>query len=151
MNLILECSKQVPYFTEMGAVLRALNITANDYDWYLSNIETNRPLPGLPDDDQWISGEHLHQLVSEHEIQFIWAVFSALPKGACPTVGTPPYADGNSSYWNKSGYKPQLDGALFEITCRDSSATILAGITAEMAANFSIAYPDAKPLTMTAR
>lgn len=150
MNLILERTEQVPYFTEMSSVFRALKITAADYDWYLSDIETNYNVPGLSADNHWVAGEYLHRLVLEQEIQFIWAVFSAVPKGARPTVTNPPCVDGNSSYWNDAECKPQLEGALFEIACWDSSATILVGITTEMAANFSQAYSDAKPLSVAA-
>jgi len=99
MNLILECTEQVPYFTNIGSVFRALKILVTDYDWYLSDIEMNYNVPVLSTSDQWISGEYLHRLVSEHEIQFIWAVFSAVPRGKRPIIATPPSVDGNSSYW----------------------------------------------------
>jgi hypothetical protein len=150
MNLILEHTSQVPCFTEMGSVFRALKISASDYDWYLSDIEANYNVPGLSPENHWVTGEDLHRLVTEQEIQFIWAVFSAVPKGARPTVTNPPRADGNSSYWKDAECKPQLEGALFEIACWDSSATILVGITSEMAANFTHAYSDAKPLSIAA-
>jgi hypothetical protein len=150
MNLILEHTSQVPYFTEMGSVFRALKISASDYDWHLSDIETSYNFRSLSPENHWVTGEDLHRLVTEQEIQFIWAVFSAVPKGARPTVSNPPCADGNSSYWKDAECKPQLGGALFEIACWDSSATILVGITAEMAANFTHAYSDAKPLSIAA-
>ena len=146
MNLILEQTDQVAYFTEMRSVFRALNISASDYDWYVSNLETNKAIAGLANADQWMTGEGLQRLIDEHEIQFIWAVFSAVPKGARPEINGAPFADGNSRYWDDIQYAPQLESALFEITCWDSSATILAGITPEMAINFKNAYSDAKPL-----
>ena len=146
MNLILEHTNQVPYFTEMGSVFHALKISASDYDWYLSDIETNINVHGLSDSDQWLNGEELHRLVAEQKIQFIWAVFSAVPRGARPTITNAPYVDGNPHYWNDTECKPQIKEALFEIACWDSSATILIGITPDMATNFTLAYSDAKPL-----
>lgn len=81
MNLILEKMKQVRYFTEMNSVFRALNIAARDYDWYLSDLEINYNVAGFSTDNQWITGEDLERLITCHEIQFIWGVFSAVPKG----------------------------------------------------------------------
>ncbi|MDZ7812819.1 MAG: hypothetical protein U5L74_06785 [Ideonella sp.] len=149
MNLILEHTGQVPYFTEMASVFRALKISASDYDWYISDIETNYDVPGLSAENQWLTGAALHRLVTEQEIQFIWAVFSAVPRGVRPAFTNPPCANGNCSYWTDAECKPQLEGALFEIACWDSSATILVGITAEMAANFYQVYSDAKLLSVS--
>jgi hypothetical protein len=88
VNLILEKTDQVPFFTDMESVFHALKIPCQDYDWYLSDIETNYHPAGFSARDQ-----------------------------------------------------------LFEITCWDSSATILAGISPEAAANFLRAFPDTRPLS----
>lgn len=146
MNLILEKTSQVYYFTEIGSVLRALGVSATDYDWYLSDLETNHVPSGFEITDQWISGEALDRLVSEHEIQFIWGVFSAVPAGFRCTVESAPFVYGNSRYWKEPDCKPQLECALFEIAGWDSSATILIGVPPQAAASFLRAYPDATPL-----
>jgi hypothetical protein len=147
MNLILEKTNQVRYFTEMGSVFRALGISARDYDWYLSDLEINRNPAGFEAVDQWLDGEKFYRLISEHEIQFIWGVFSAFSKGFRCIVDNPPFADGNLTYWEVPECKPQLKEALFEIASWDSGATILVGIDAQSGANFVNAYPDAKPLS----
>ncbi len=41
MNLILEQTDQVRFFTNMREVIAALGISCSDYDWYVSDIETN--------------------------------------------------------------------------------------------------------------
>jgi len=84
--------------------------------------------------------------LANHDVQFIWAVFSALPKGFRPIVKDSPHADGNSSYWRRELIQPQLAEAEFEIVCWDSSATILIGVPDEAIINFSRLYPDVKPL-----
>ncbi len=147
MNLILEKTDQVPFFTDMRLVLNALDISAPDYDWYVSDLECFAP--DVSNEDRWLSGDELDNLLQRQEIQFIWAVFSAVPKGVrcdvpCPPHG--PYADGNGSFWDGTAITPQLDGALFEIVCWDSSATLLIGISPEAAESFKNTYPDARPL-----
>jgi len=146
MNLILEKTDQVLWFTNMRDVFDAANIAPQDYDWYVSDIETNWCPPGFSPVDQWFPGEALAAFLREHEVQFIWAVFSALPKGCRVTPSSPPCADGNPRYWNGEEPGPQLDGALFEIACWDSSATILVNLPEEAARAFVARYPDTRPL-----
>jgi len=151
MNLILENTQQVSYFTEICSVLRALSISAAEYDWFVSDIETHYSIPGFFEEDQWISGSELDRLLSTQEIQFIWGVFSAVAKGSRPPIESTPYADGNPCYWEAENLKPQLNGALFEIVYWDSSATILIGISDAMVRNFKQIYPDAKPLLVVSQ
>ncbi|WP_426112791.1 hypothetical protein [Massilia sp. PWRC2] len=86
----------------------------------------------------------------EHEVQFILAVFSAVPKGFRSTPSSAPYVEGNPSYWSGEECDPQLDGALFEIACWDSSGTILINLAAQAAQSFVSKFTDMRPLA-TAR
>ena len=146
MNLILERAVRVPFFTDMRATLQALGIAASDFDWYLSDLETNYHGDDFSPQDQWISGHELQRLLERNEIQFIWAVFSAVPVGNRPTVLAAPYIEGNPGFWAGSEVKPQLPGAVFEIACWDSSATILVDLPAEAEARFLAAYPETDTL-----
>jgi len=146
MNLILKNTDQVQWFTNMREVLDAANIAAQDYDWYISDIETNWTPPEFSLADQWLAGDELASLLREHEVQFIWAVFSAVPKGFRSTPSSAPYADGNPAYWTGRVLAPQLDGALFEITCWDSSSIILIDLPEEAARSFAARYSDTRPL-----
>ncbi len=147
MNLILEKTNQVKFFTNMLEVMRALAIRCTDYDWYVSDVETN----GYDLQEGWHSGEELESALVGKNVQFIWAVFSAFQKGVRVAVKEDPYVDGNPHYWDGSDPVPQLDGAIFEIACWDSSATILIGLNSELAANFQSAYSDALDLRLAAR
>jgi len=89
MNLILEKTDQVRCFTNMKDVLDAASLAPQDYDWYISDIETNWKPPGFTWDHQWMTGSDLAELLNEHNIQFIWAVFSAVPRGHRSVVSTP--------------------------------------------------------------
>ena len=143
MNLIIENTDQIEYFTHLPQIFNALKLDCKDFDWYLSDIETN----GFDIKDGWYTGEELSQLIEKNDIQFIWAVISAVKKGNRPIVSDSPYADGNSDFWNISNIKPQLPEALFEIVSWDSSATILIGLKDELAENFTSVYSDVKELT----
>ena len=146
MNLILEKTDQVSWFTNMADVFDAANIAPQDYDWYISDIETNWTPPGFSQADQWISGDKLLALLAEHDVQFIWAVFSAVPQGFRSKVAAAPYVNGNPNYWNGTTPAPQLDGALFEIACWDSSGTILINRPIQAARAFATRYSDTRPL-----
>ena len=111
MNVILERTGQVRFFTNMSEVMAALRINCSDYDWFVSDVETN----GYPITEGWHAGGDLESLIAGDDIQFIWAVFSAFPLGVRVDVRDSPYVDGNPRYWDGSEPGPQLDGATFEI------------------------------------
>jgi len=96
-NLILEKTDQVRMYTNMRDVFEAANIAPQDYDWYVSDIETNWRPPGFRPDDQWFTGDKLAAFLYAHEIQFIWAVFSAVPKGLRPIPAQAPIRRGQST------------------------------------------------------
>lgn len=147
MNLILEKTSQVTFFTNMREVLEALGIKCSDYDWYVSDVETN----GYPFEEGWHSGEELESHIVGGNIQFIWAVFSAFPRGIRTEVHEVPYVEGNPDYWDGSDPRPQLEGANFEIACWDSSATILIGLNSKLANAFKSKFSDAVELRQAAR
>ena len=146
MNFILENTNGVKFYTDMRLMFKALGISAADYAWYISDIETKFSPAGFSSDDQWMSGEALLQLVSENQVQFIWAVFSAVPKGFRAEVLDGPYADGNRDYWHTDKVAPQLTGALFEIACVDSSCTIFIQLPQREAERLTSTFSDIKRL-----
>ena len=150
MNLILEKTDQVRWYTNMRDVFEAANIAPQDYDWYVSDVETNWRPPGFSPENRWMTGEDLADFLRAYEVQFIWAVFSAVPKGCRPTPGSPPYVEDNPRYWDGTEPGPQLGGALFEIACWDSSGTILIHLPERAIHAFVTRYPDTRPLA-TAR
>lgn len=147
MNLILEKSKRVPYYTDLRTIIRALGVSAANYDWYVSDLN----FMGFSQDtfsqaDRWVTGEELESFIEENEVQFCWGVFSAIGKGVRFEVCNPPYADGNAEFWTKQNVRPQLKTALFEIVCWDSGATLLIGLPPALANSFLSIYPEARNL-----
>ncbi len=135
----------------MRLVFSALGISAADYDWFISDIETNYYGTKFTSEDQWMEGHTLQNFIDQNEVEFIWAVFSAVPEGYRRTVPSAPYIDGNPHFWNGKEMAPQLDGALFEIACWDSSATILVGLPPTLEKNFKLTYSDASSLVSVVR
>lgn len=150
MNLVLEPPAPVAYFTDMRETLSDAGIDPTSFDWYVSDLETNFPVPELGNGDVWIQGETLAKVLETPALQFIWAVFSAFPAGeGGKNVDSPPIADGDGRYWRPPEALPQLQGAHIEVVCWDSSATILIGLSEEQAARYVDANPNAKPLSST--
>lgn len=148
MNLILERSEQMRWYTDMRLVFSVLSGVCEAHDWLISDIDCN----WFPDDriaygtdPVLISGQDLWEVVSKYEIQFIWAVFSALPPGTQPDLSVPPYADGNPAFWIGSPH-PQLKEALFEIVCWDSGSTLLIGAPDKIVRQFRSYFTDSLDL-----
>jgi hypothetical protein len=146
LNVILEGSGHVRYFTDLGETLDALQMRASDYDWFVSDIETNREADVFDLEDRWISGGDLQALLDANRIQFIYAVFSAFPKGYRRQIEVAPRVYDNADYWGGTTISTQLPDALFEIACWDSSATILIGLSDQAIGSFRQKYPGATSL-----
>ena len=144
MNVALDDSSAVPYFTDMKAALDAAEIKTTEFDWYVSDLETNFTLDALPASAGWMTGQELAEVLATPDLQFIWAIFSAFPSGTSFEVPEEPCADGNPQYWSNANLKPQLPGALFEVVSWDSSATILVGVPEHSGLSFMHKYPQAK-------
>ncbi len=129
MNLIQEGNDQVKFYSSMLDVEAWLGIDLSDFDWHISDIDGG--WSGLSD-PAWVTGRELKTKLAEHDYQFIWAVFSAFPSGAPTILSDKPYADGNPDFWNGIPSK-QLENAVFEIVCWDSSATLFIGLSDEFA------------------
>jgi hypothetical protein len=151
MNLLLRNTSETAYLTDMRAVFDALPGVCEAHDWLVSNLEcswlTSDDEDGVPDarfnsSSLLITGDELWSVLRQRDIQFNWAVFSALPKGSEPPAGEElPYADGNRDLWAGSP-TPQLSIAAFEIVCWDSTQTLLIGVNSEMAESFRAVFPN---------
>ena len=154
-NLLLEGRVAgMPYFTDMRAVFEAFPGVCQDYDWLISDLDCTwcaRDGESDPADEAFrsgslaISGHELGRFLDRNDIQFVWAVFSALPKGVKPAVDELPFAEGNPSFW-KGSPKSQLPQSIFEIVCFDSTCTLLIGIDTELAGRFKAKFPEATDL-----
>lgn len=151
MNLILERSDRVRFYTDMRLIFEATGLRASDFDWYISDIDTNGGSAQFSDQDRWLAGVELESFLASHTVQFIWAVFSAFPVGYRRHIEQAPYVDGNPLYWQGLEVAPQLEGALFEIVCWDSSATLLIDLPQEAEERFMRMYPETRDLRIASQ
>ena len=91
MNLILEKSEQVKFYTNMEDVLTALGNICCEFDWYISDIEVNKGNI----EEGWYFGVELEKILNAQNIQFIWAVFSAVPVGFRRRITNIPFVNNN--------------------------------------------------------
>jgi hypothetical protein len=110
MNLILEKTEQVSWFTDMAATFFAMGVDPREYDWYVSDVETNASIPLLNEGDIWVTGDEIAMALLGAPIQFIWAVFSAFPPGMRVEVGNGPHADGNQKFGDHPTSVPSCMG-----------------------------------------
>ncbi len=151
MNLILERSDRVPFYTDMRLIFEATGLRSADFDWYVSDIDTNGGSAQFSDQDRWLAGVELESFLASHTVQFIWAVFSAFPVGYRRPIEQAPYVDGNPLYWQGVEVAPQLENAVFEIACWDSSATLLIGLPQEAEERFMRIYPETRDLRIASQ
>ncbi|OFO32410.1 hypothetical protein HMPREF3050_06295 [Neisseria sp. HMSC065D04] len=76
-NLLLDCCRDIPFYTDMGRMMSILGWDAcRDYYWLITDIEGGWEA-ALPD-PCWLTGAQLEQILRRHpNEQYIWAVFSA--------------------------------------------------------------------------
>lgn len=153
-NLLLKDPSQMPYFTDMRAIFRALPGLCSHHDWLVSELEcvfVGDATDDMPDgrlNNGFVRGEILHEIVETRDIQFCWGVFSALPKGVTPEYYADtelPWADGNRNLWIGSP-RPQLRDAALEIVCWDATCTLLIGLGDDQATSFLRCFPTAVDL-----
>lgn len=146
MNLLLEHSKFVEYYTYLDPIFAAAPELA-DFTFLISDIEiAGETDERLARDPMVIQGRELRAIVEDKKVQFIWAVLSAFDHQ--PKIPEElPYADGNSGFWSGSP-RPQLSDAKLEIVCWDSSATLFIGLDPSTVAKIQQRFPDIRDLNV---
>lgn len=125
--------------TDMRRAFQALPGVCKAFDWVISDWEISVTDPLFTADPMLIAGDVLEEFLNSHDVQFIWAVFSAVPHASKPDISQTPIA--NHDYWHGS-HKPRLPEAVLEIVCVDSFSCLLIGLSEELAAKFLAAFPD---------
>jgi hypothetical protein len=141
------------YYTYIGKLFEIINNKQLNYNWLLTNIECYPKDPAtrsvFSNEYVWISGERLTGLIKKEEFQFIWGVFSAIPK----TVTLDdvlkydlPYADGYEGFWiDNVGIQHPL--AEIEIVAWDSSLTLFISKKDSLVQSVRKGYPLAEDLS----
>mgnify|MGYP000845828957 FL=1 len=146
-NLLLDCCRDIPFYTDMGRMMSILGWDAcRDYDWLITDIEGGWEA-ALPDPCQ-LTGAQLEQILRHHpNEQYIWGVFSAFaPDTAALQIDSHPLPSTESPDFWQDHAKPQHPQALFEIVCWDSTYTLFIGLPDKLARRLVAAFPDCRRL-----
>lgn len=145
MNLIVENSKYVDYYTFLDRVFAAIP-ELQEMDWLITDLALNYvDDPRLFEEPIIIDGMSLNEILQKTKMQFDWAVLSGYSEKLTVIPEDYPYADGNPNFWVGSP-KPQARGAQIEIVCWDSSCTLFINISPSLAEKLKEIYPDIKDL-----
>jgi hypothetical protein len=145
MNLILENSKYVEYYTDLCKLFNNIPELIQ-YNYLISDIEFNHCSDSrLHKNPVIIDGKVLFEIVKKEDIQFNWAVLSAFKSKIESNPVKVPFADGNSTFW-QGHPKPQAPGAEFEIVCWDSASTFFINMHNDITEKLLKLFPDIKDL-----
>jgi len=142
------------YFTYMGPVLAPIREIVREYNWLITDCDIywypDKRI-GNPDYD-WLPGDVLLEIVERYDIQFVWGVFSAIPKDVPleqvllgDAAGSLPCADGNGDFW-KLPVSMQHPLAEIEIVAFDSSLTLIISEHDALIDKWAAAFPHSEDL-----
>jgi hypothetical protein len=156
VETLLEGCCEMPLFTDLRLVFRAIGERQDEFNWLVTDLEYiwlgsdgERPPPFVGSGPYWLSGSELSRIVAEYEIQFVWAVLSGFPPGVTLDLGhleVEPYADGNPGFW-VANPRIQHQLAEVEIVCWDSTSTLLLCQDRTIGESFRRYFPNAVDLT----
>lgn len=143
--------KNFKWYTYMNIVMQPIQNEVARYNWLISDYECNHyPDNRIPygSDYIWISGKELLEIINEHEIQFIWGVFSAFSE-EIPLANVLeyrlPYADGYKEFW-RNPISIQHPLATMELVPWDSTLFLLISKEDNIVEQFISSFPECKDL-----
>ena len=134
METLLEGRCEMPYFTDLRLVFRAIGERQREFDWLITDfrftclgVPGDRPPLFISTGPHWRTGEELSSLVADYDIQVMWALLNGFPPGTSldlDRLEVVPSADGNTGFWMDT---PRIQHPLaeIEIVCWDSTSTLL--------------------------
>ena len=140
------------FYTDMKRVFDAINNVQNEYNWLITDLETNANHSNLDEYTSgyiWLSGSKITEIAEETEyFQWIWAVLSGFPKGVTKEQALQyelPYADGYAEFW-KNPVTLQHPLATIEIVPWDSSLVLVISRDDKIVNDFLESMPYAEDL-----
>lgn len=145
--------KEEKYYTHMLKVLNAIGGRNLDYNWLITDIEAYPQDDGELDklirenDYLFLSTDELITMLEKEDFQWIWGVFSAIPKKYTKEEVLKcelPFADGNYDIYKEDIFVIQHPLADIEIVVFDSSCVQIVAKDEEIANKFKDLYKNAK-------
>lgn len=155
VETLLEGGCEMPYFTDLRPVFRAVGDRQREFDWLVTDLDygwlevrDGRPMPFSEPGPHWLTGDELSRLVAGYEMQFVWAVLSGFPPNVVldpARLEVVPYAEGNAGLWVT---QPRIQHPLaeIEIVCWDSTSTLLLCKDRSIGESFRRYFPEAVDL-----
>ncbi len=146
--LVRKGEKYYTYFTQLFLEVPDLH---TKYNWLISDVECNINWCNkeqIEENCYWFEGEELLTLLKTREIQWIWGVFSGIPKEipfSDIQIKHVPYANGNPDIWRKP-ITIQYSLAEVELIAWDSTLTVFIGKSKSLIEKIRKIYPFAEPL-----
>lgn len=141
-GLILE--KGFKYYTHLDLVLLPIKKHIEQYNWLITDCECNYyPDSRIGNEYDWVTGNELLEIVSKHDIKFIWGVLSAFSKEIeLDEILSHefPYADGYTGFW-ENPISIQHPLAVIEIVPWDSSLMLIISKYTNVIDEFKSAFP----------
>lgn len=141
------------YYTHMLKVLNSIGGRNLDYNWLITDIEAYPQDDGELDklisenDYLFLSTDELIGMLEKNDFQWIWGVFSAIPKEYTKEEVLKyelPFADGNYDIYKEDIFVIQHPLADIEIVAEDSSSVFIVANDDEIADKFKEIYINAK-------
>lgn len=145
--------KSERYFTYLLKLFNGISNAQKNYNWLITDCECypqNKELEQIFGEDEiWLSGEELTEIIQKTDFQFVWAVFSGFSKDISLEEIRKykmPYANGNEALWSVTTdiQHPLAD---IEIIAWDSSLTIFLSKNEDLVESFMKSYPLSEGLS----
>ena len=146
--------KEEKYYTHMLKILNSIGVrTLVEYNWLITDIEAYPQDDGEFDklisenDYLFLSTDELITMLEKEDFQWIWGVFSAIPKKYTKDEVLKyefPFADGNYDIYKEDIYVIQHPLADIEIVAFDSSCVQIVAKDDGIADKFKELYKNAK-------
>lgn len=146
-------SDKEEYYTYMLKLLNAIGGRSLNYNWLITNIEAypqdNGELDKLirENDYLFLSTDELISMLEKNDFQWIWGVFSAIPKEYTKEEVLKyelPFADGNYDIYKDDIFVIQHPLADIEIVAEDSSSVFIVAKDDDIAEKFKDLYKNVK-------
>lgn len=151
-GIIIKDSIHFNRYTCMDKIFQSIEEIVPKYNWLITDIECNKDTEFFwyPWKDQYYEGRKLLKHLNENDIQFIWGVFTAIPKETKLskeelTAINKPYGDGNRELWSPEITIQHPLGDI-EIVCWDSTLTLVKSKSNDVIERFYKDISDAMDL-----
>lgn len=152
MKRLISCDDE-KFYTYMLKVLNSIGGKSLNYNWLISDIvsypQDNGELDKLILENQYlfIDNSKLIEILEKRDFQWIWAVFSAIPKQYSideVLKYSIPFAENNTLIYQDNNQMIQHPLADIEIVAEDSSSVFIVSKDEDIIEKFKKSYPKSK-------